>query len=274
MSFDACSIGGCEKPQKAHTWCAMHYMRWRRNGDPASVSVGRTYVCAGCCSVRATSNLRGRFPKLCPECKSSRSGGVRRAKGSKKRVPCLGCGKIRWRSNEVPLDRQKCRECRRAAWSRECLGCGARFVRYKGVYCSVACANSARSEARIRPRPCAGCGVEVRNTGTKPLCKPCARVAELERARRKNRKRRYVGIVHEPYTLAQIAERDGFRCGLCRRKVDMRLKNPHPMAPTIDHIIPLIFSMDDTRVNVQLAHRSCNTAKGARCGGEQLALIG
>lgn len=78
----------------------------------------------------------------------------------------------------------------------------------------------------------------------------------------------------EPYTLAEVAERDGDRCGLCGRKVDMRRRNPHPLAPTIDHVLPISRGGDDTRANVQLAHRACNIAKGARGGGEQLALIG
>ena len=54
----------------------------------------------------------------------------------------------------------------------------------------------------------------------------------------------------------------------------MSLVNPQPQAPTIDHIFPISVSRDDTRANVQLAHRRCNIRKGARGGGEQLALIG
>jgi 5-methylcytosine-specific restriction endonuclease McrA len=94
---------------------------------------------------------------------------------------------------------------------------------------------------------------------------------ERERRRRKALKR---AAVSEPYTLAGIAERDGYRCGLCRRKVTMGLPPNHPRAPTIDHIVPLSISRDDTRTNVQLAHRDCNMAKCARDGGQQLLLIG
>jgi 5-methylcytosine-specific restriction endonuclease McrA len=96
----------------------------------------------------------------------------------------------------------------------------------------------------------------------------------LERYRRKNRKRRGGDITAEPYTMAEIANRDGFRCGLCHRKVDMRLSGLCPRGPTIDHVIPLSISRDDTRANVQLAHRVCNVAKGARIISQQLALIG
>lgn len=77
-----------------------------------------------------------------------------------------------------------------------------------------------------------------------------------------------------PYTLAEIARRDGFRCGLCDRKVDMNLSGMVRKGPTIDHVVPLSISRDDRRTNVQLAHRFCNLSKGAKVGNIQLALIG
>jgi 5-methylcytosine-specific restriction endonuclease McrA len=82
----------------------------------------------------------------------------------------------------------------------------------------------------------------------------------------KNRRRRAArrGGVSEPYTLAEIAERDGFRCALCGDAVPMDAKVPGLLAPTIDHIVPVSRGGDDTRANVQLAHFSCNSAKGAR----------
>jgi 5-methylcytosine-specific restriction endonuclease McrA len=92
--------------------------------------------------------------------------------------------------------------------------------------------------------------------------------------RRKNIKRRSNDVLSEPYTLAEIAARDSFRCGLCHRKVSMSLSGLHPKGPTIDHIIPLSISRDDRRANVQLAHRICNTRKNVRAVGEQLLLIG
>ena len=33
-----CEIKGCNKPFYARGWCRMHYMRWRRHGDPKKLS--------------------------------------------------------------------------------------------------------------------------------------------------------------------------------------------------------------------------------------------
>ena len=54
-------------------------------------------------------------------------------------------------------------------------------------------------------------------------------------------------------------------CAICGGFVDKTLPPLHPMAPTIDHIIPISLgghpsSMD----NLQLTHRKCNRAKGAK----------
>ena len=34
MGKVTCSIDGCERPSRKRTWCAMHYGRWHRHGDP------------------------------------------------------------------------------------------------------------------------------------------------------------------------------------------------------------------------------------------------
>lgn len=95
------------------------------------------------------------------------------------------------------------------------------------------------------------------------------------RWREKNAKRR-IDILSDPkpYTLTEIARRDGRRCGLCRRPVDMTLSGLDAKGPTIDHIVPLSVSRDDRRTNVQLTHRICNLRKKDRQTDVQLMLIG
>lgn len=51
-------------------------------------------------------------------------------------------------------------------------------------------------------------------------------------------------------------------CGICGKPVDKRLKYPHPLSPTVDHIIPIIKGGHPSDIeNLQLAHWSCNRAK-------------
>lgn len=51
-------------------------------------------------------------------------------------------------------------------------------------------------------------------------------------------------------------------CGICGQPVDMSLKQGHPMAPTIDHIIPVAKNGHPSDIeNLQLAHWTCNRQK-------------
>jgi 5-methylcytosine-specific restriction endonuclease McrA len=72
----------------------------------------------------------------------------------------------------------------------------------------------------------------------------------------------------------KIYERDRWRCHLCRRVVRRSAVVPHPLAPTIDHVIPLAQGGTHEPANCATAHYRCNNTKGARGSGEQLALIG
>ena len=51
-------------------------------------------------------------------------------------------------------------------------------------------------------------------------------------------------------------------CGICGQPVDKKLKYPHPLAPCIDHIIPIDRGGHPSDINnLQLAHWKCNRAK-------------
>lgn len=51
-------------------------------------------------------------------------------------------------------------------------------------------------------------------------------------------------------------------CGICGQQVDKSLKSPHPMAPCVDHIIPIAKGGHPSDIeNLQLAHWNCNRQK-------------
>lgn len=51
-------------------------------------------------------------------------------------------------------------------------------------------------------------------------------------------------------------------CAICGKPVDFSLKYPHPLSPTIDHIIPVSKGGHPSDIdNLQLAHRTCNRQK-------------
>ena len=51
-------------------------------------------------------------------------------------------------------------------------------------------------------------------------------------------------------------------CGICGRPVDLSLKVGDPMAPCIDHIIPVAKGGHPSDIdNLQLAHAGCNRQK-------------
>ena len=51
-------------------------------------------------------------------------------------------------------------------------------------------------------------------------------------------------------------------CAICGREVDFRLKYPHPLSPSIDHIIPVSRGGHPSDIaNLQLAHWTCNRQK-------------
>lgn len=69
-----------------------------------------------------------------------------------------------------------------------------------------------------------------------------------------------------------IYERDRWVCQLCGKRIHKGKKAPHPLSPSIDHIVPLSKGGQHGWANVQAAHFICNSTKGAKLIG-QLRLV-
>jgi len=71
----------------------------------------------------------------------------------------------------------------------------------------------------------------------------------------------------------EIFMRDGWKCQICGGMVLKRAVVPHPMAPTIDHIIPLAEGGTHEPKNVQCAHFICNSKKRDKAVNDQLRIF-
>ncbi len=175
---------------------------------------------------------------------------------------CVMCGKVfahKHKNRGQNVCSSKCKYQYMLAWNRsqrvltsgvveiDCGVCGKRFLDTKRNvrYCGVACRKI----------------MEKRNH--KEMNHMHAR--RLRAARRHG----------ERFGKSEVYMRDGYRCGICGRKVRMNVKWDHPLAPTLDHIIPICDGGEHTRRNVRTAHFICNSKRGAgRHVVDQLLLIG
>ncbi len=184
----------------------------------------------------------------------------------RKRIPCSQCGgPTGWKLGraDVDADTVRCTACRVDAIAGQCEHCDATFASVKTSrgartrFCSKSCAR--RSQIASGGHPFLEPGPILTDDERRERS-----FLKGERARRK-RRARLAEVESEPYTLKQIAERDGYRCGLCGEEVDMTLKHPHPESASVDHILPLSLpGATDLKTNVRLAHLGENLARGNR----------
>lgn len=59
----------------------------------------------------------------------------------------------------------------------------------------------------------------------------------------------------------EIFKRDKYKCYICKLKLNKNNKVPHPLAPTIDHIIPLSKGGSHTAKNIKTCCFRCNCIK-------------
>lgn len=206
---------------------------------------------------------------------------------------CAGCARpIYLGRGSRPQGAATCQACRAEGRGpvprapRPCRVCQAPFVPPRGskgsrVTCTDACFDAFMQAAAqlkaaanlVTERPCPDCGQLVLGGHSTRRCPPCRAVRSQASNRRKNVKRRGAQMADRTLTLPELGRREGWRCHLCLKRVDQRLKSPHPMSPTFDHLIPISEDGDDAPENLRLAHRTCNVKRGTG-GIVQLLLVG
>lgn len=230
--------------------------------------------CAQCGQAFKSRNRTDRQARYCSvEC---------RDEGNRKHEPitgeCAVCGAaFNRRDRSGGKDAHKCcsRECgfeylRATPWReprpphsrvsyRQCKACEQWFTRNPShrllAYCSIEC----RTRANVKRQSAKVLGLYY--TSRNEL--PDRDTATAARALRN--------------LIDYLAVRDSFRCGICRRKVDVSLRSGpsgSDRGPSVDHIVPRSHGGSDSLANLRLSHWGCNRARKNRGGNEQLALVG
>lgn len=68
----------------------------------------------------------------------------------------------------------------------------------------------------------------------------------------------------ERFSHVEIFERDRWTCYLCGELTDRTVVWPHPLMPSLDHVIPISLGGPHSRANTKCAHLGCNLRKGDR----------
>jgi hypothetical protein len=250
-----CTIDGCRRKHCARGLCRPHYNR--THGKEPTTRVQCRH-CGTPFGARNDELKRGKGKYCSPACYHA-APETRDAKATALRTSWPAC-------------RIRIKECRRCAKPFATHG----RAMARRVYCSRSCAREAQAvQAGWRNRSCAECGAPLGYRSMVTYCAGC-RAKHLKAARRiarHMRRARMRGGEPDRFDPRVIFERDGWRCGICRRRVNRKLQYPHPRSASLDHIVPLAAGGAHVRTNVQCSHLQCNLDK-RHTGPGQLLLIG
>jgi hypothetical protein len=76
-----------------------------------------------------------------------------------------------------------------------------------------------------------------------------------------NRRGREKAVFSEKINSIEIYERDRWVCHICKSPIDRYAKSPHPLSPSLDHVIPLSRGGHHSALNIKSSHLRCNLKK-------------
>lgn len=239
-----CMIDGCEMPQQNRGWCSTHYHRWRRHGDPTT-PVRKRYPTDTVCAIEGCGQKRRKLDWCASHyAQTQRSGEPPQAfnyKWADPGRPCAVC------LSPIPAN--------------------SRSRRYCGPNCQqVAITAKRRGLPVLQAKACARCGCVIDLLA--PGIRHGSHVKPSTRKRRADtrlcvdcaRQRSY----RHRWSAQALASRDGLSCGICGDDVDMALRWPDVLSPSVDHVVARADGGSDDPSNLQLAHLYCNFVKNKR----------
>jgi hypothetical protein len=263
MATATCTVEGCDRARAGrHGRCAQHH----KFGDDHQIKPqggGRSLCSAnGCSRLVSRNGLCRQHAQFGPEHK------IQDRKSYPPGTLCAveGCGQPRRHRDWCSAHHSQWRRTGEVrpfhykwATERRCVVCGCSdFERRGRKFCSGACQQMFQrwGTERLHVRACAACGVDIdlpergkagrRRRSDTLLCRHCRQI---------NR---------SPRSVSWLAVRDGATCGICGDDVDMTLRAPVLMRPSVDHIIPRARGGSNEDDNLQLAHLLCNQRKQGR----------
>jgi 5-methylcytosine-specific restriction endonuclease McrA len=121
------------------------------------------------------------------------------------------------------------------------------------------------SRARFISGRCSVCGVWITiDVATGGASSNVCGHKCFKRKHRLLRRSRVVSVITEEVHPYKVYERDGWLCYLCGEGLDKRSAVPAPLAPTLDHVVPLVMGGSHTYSNIRSAHFICNCLKRDR----------
>ena len=225
-------------------------------------------ICAGCELPVATRKYRGgQAAKWCSERCRQRSGYPARRDAGLTWFPrcavmygdCSECSKVFVSSaRRVSTCGFACSEARRKRLARERHAANPQAAQERVRKFRAAMSPASKAAAAARRREWVARNGRVQST-----------IAAEHR-----RRARLAGGEVEKFANVEIFERDGWKCGICRRAISPGLAYPDPMSVSLDHIVPISRGGGHTRANTRASHLSCNVRRGiGRDVADQLALL-
>lgn len=249
----------CHPCYKAY--CRARYYRHKGQLEPVKVTAAtRVISCANCGVSTATRGQKARF--------CSTSCANQRLSAALRISVCGGCGMEFRRRTGTQTPNKFC--------SRTCMWAAKRSAKRRSLA-------QVRMSSPLRFGTCAHCsGLMVARMGRKYCSDQCridrvnVRVTALYRTACESGQVK-VAMHWRNELVAYLVRRDGPKCGLCGKKVDLTLKSGtrgSDLGSSVDHVIPRSKGGSDELSNLRLTHWGCNRKRGNRGVGEQLRLVG